>query len=683
MLSQSLSSPTARAADNIRVLSAAMVEQAKSGHPGGAMGGADFIEILFSEFLKFDPTDPFWPERDRFFLDPGHMSPMLYATLAMYGHFNMDDLKNFRQWGSPTPGHPERDLSRGIENTSGPLGQGHTFAVGAAIAERFLATRFGEWSAHKTFAYISDGGIQEEISQGAGRIAGHLGLSNLILFYDANKIQLSTTVADATSEDTAAKYRAWNWKVIEIDGNHAGQIRQALTQATAETEKPVIIIGHTLMGKGIVDKENKPFDNRPDVHGQPISAAGGCIGATIRNLGGDPQNPFAIFDDVKQYYQEIKEQKVAAAKKRKEEKRQWEKQNPELAKQLADFLTGNIPELETEKIEQPQNNSTRGASGNVLKYLQKRVPNLVVASADLSNSDKTDAFLKQTTAFRRGDFSGSFLQAGVSELTMAAIATGMALHGGIVPACATFLVFSDYMKPAIRLAALMELQVIYIFTHDAFRVGEDGPTHQPVEHEAQLRLLEQMRNHSNHRALLALRPADGDETTIAWKLALENTHSPTALILSRQNIPEIPLSEGADRKQLAALAARGAYIIRGDYDKPDLIMLGNGSEVSLLAETAQKLEADQNLKVRVVSIPSAGLFMDQPESYRQELLTAGIPLLALTAGLPAALPVAENKHTRILGMSQFGYSAPAKVLDQKFGFTVENVFAQAIDLLKK
>jgi transketolase len=645
------------------------------------MGGADFIEILFAEFLRFDPTDPYWPERDRFFLDPGHMSPMLYATLAMYGHFSMDDLKNFRQWGSPTPGHPERDLSRGIENTSGPLGQGHTFAVGAAIAERFLAARFGAWSAHKTFAFISDGGIQEEISQGAGRIAGHLGLSNLILFYDANKIQLSTPVADATSEDTAAKYRAWNWKVIEIDGNDAGQIRQALTQATAETEKPVIIIGHTLMGKGIVDKDNKPFDNRPDVHGQPISAAGGNISATVRHLGGNPENPFAIFDDVKQYYEKIKVQKVAAAKKRKEEKRQWEKQNPELAKQLADFLSGNIPELETEKIEQPQNNSTRAASGNVLKYLQKRIPNLVVASADLSNSDKTDTFLKQTTAFRRGDFSGSFLQAGVSELTMAAIANGMALHGGIVPACATFLVFSDYMKPAIRLAALMELQVIYIFTHDAFRVGEDGPTHQPVEHEAQLRLLEQMRNHSHHRALLALRPADGDETTIAWKLALENTHSPTALILSRQNIPEILLSEGADRKQLAALTARGAYIIRGDYDKPDLIMLGNGSEVSLLAETAQKLEIDQNLKVRVVSIPSTGLFMDQPESYRHELLTPGIPLLALTAGLPAALPVAENKHTRILGMSQFGYSAPAKVLDQKFGFTVENVFAQAIDLL--
>ncbi|NLO52694.1 MAG: transketolase, partial [Bacteroidales bacterium] len=419
MHSQSSSSPAARAADNIRVLSAAMVEQAKSGHPGGAMGGADFTEILFAEFLRFDPSDPYWPERDRFFLDPGHMSPMLYATLAMYGHFSMDDLKNFRQWGSPTPGHPERDLSRGIENTSGPLGQGHTFAVGAAIAERFLAARFGEWSAHKTFAYISDGGIQQEISQGAGRIAGHLGLNNLILFYDANKIQLSTPIADATSEDTAAKYRAWNWRVIEIDGNDAGQIRQALTQATAETEKPVIIIGNTLMGKGIVDKDNNPFNNRSDVHGQPISAAGGSIKVTIRNLGGDPENPFVIFDDVKQYYQKIKEQKIAAAKKRKEEKQQWEQQNPELARQLTDFLTGNIPELEAGQIEQPQNISTRAASGNVLKYLQKRVPNLVVASADLSNSDKTDAFLKQTTVFTRGDFSGSFLQAGVSELTMA------------------------------------------------------------------------------------------------------------------------------------------------------------------------------------------------------------------------------------------------------------------------
>ncbi len=305
---------TDRAADNIRILAASMVEKAKSGHPGGAMGGADYINVLYSEFMNFDPDDGTWPNRDRFFLDPGHMSPMLYATLSLIGKYSMEDLKNFRQWGSITPGHPEKDFKHGIENTSGPLGQGHTMAVGAAIAERFLVARFGEWMAHKTYAFISDGGIQEEISQGAGRIAGTLGLSNLIMFYDANNVQLSTKVDEVTHENTAMKYEAWGWNVITIDGNDASEIRKALTAAHAESERPTLIIGHTLMGKGALGADNEDFSNKVSTHGQPLSAAGASIEKTIENLGGDPEHPFTIFPEVKALYDGVIDEKRAYVK---------------------------------------------------------------------------------------------------------------------------------------------------------------------------------------------------------------------------------------------------------------------------------------------------------------------------------------------------------------------------------
>nr|WP_319571516.1 transketolase [uncultured Draconibacterium sp.] len=663
-----------KAADNVRILAAAMVEKAKSGHPGGAMGGADFVNILYSEFLNYDPSDMTWANRDRFFLDPGHMSPMLYGILSLAGFYSMEDVANFRQWGSVTPGHPEVDVERGVENTSGPLGQGHVMAVGAAIAERFLVARFGEWMAHKTYTFISDGGIQEEISQGAGRIAGHLGLSNLIMFYDSNDIQLSTETDEVTNEDTEMKYKAWGWNVVTIAGNDADAIRKALKDAQAETEKPTLIIGKTIMGKGAITEDGANFERQCSTHGQPLSGAGASFAKTIENLGGDPENPFVIFNDVKEYYEKRKAELIEAAAAKKAEQEKWEAANPELAAKLKAFFSKEVQEIDYSKIEQKAGIATRGASATVLSVFANEVENMIVSSADLSNSDKTDGFLKNTTSFKKGDFSGQFLQAGVCELTMAAIMNGMALHGGVIPACGTFFVFSDYMKPAARIAALQELPVKYIWTHDAFRVGEDGPTHQPVEQEAQIRLLEKLQNHSHKNSMLVLRPADGNETTVAWKMAMENTDTPTALILSRQGIKDVTTYETAQG------ATKGAYILQDCEGTPDVILLASGSEVSTLVAGAELLKKD-GVKSRIVSVPSEGLFRTQNAEYQKEVLPAGVIKFGLTAGLPVTLEGLVGMDGKVFGLGSFGFSAPAGVLDVKLGYTGENVYNQVKELL--
>jgi transketolase len=667
------------AADNIRILAMSMVEKSKSGHPGGAMGGADFIHILFSEFLNFDPGDPAWINRDRFFLDPGHMSPMLYSMLTLTGHFTVEELMQFRQWGSPTPGHPELDIMRGIENTSGPLGQGHTIAVGAAIAERFLASRFGELFSHKIFTFISDGGVQEEISQGAGRLAGFLGLNNLVMFYDSNDIQLSTETSAVTAEDTAMKYRSWGWDVTTIDGNDHDQIRKALGNAVKSKDKPVLIIGKTIMGKGLVDNDGKRFERKTSTHGMPVSEAGGSFEKSIINLGGDVSNPFRVFDEVRDFYKRVLESKRRQAAEWKNRKVEWAVANKELDQKLHLFYSGNVPEIDFKAIQQKEGCATRAASSVVLGVLAKKVGNMIVASADLSNSDKTDGFLKNTRAFKRGDFSGAFLQAGVAELTMAAIMNGMALHGGVITACGTFFVFSDYMKPAVRLACLMGLPVKYIWTHDAFRVGEDGPTHQPVEQEAQIRLMEHLKNHRGENSILVLRPADALETNVAWKMALENKKTPTALILSRQNIKDLP-SDTNDRFSDARKSKHGAYIVMDSPDKPDVVLVASGSEVATLVEGAALLKKD-NLNVRIVSAPSEGIFRGEHEFYRNSIIPEDIPVFGLTAGLPVTLQGLVGPKGRVWGVNSFGYSAPYKVLDEKFGFTAENVYRQVIDYL--
>ena len=660
-----------RAADNIRILAAAAVEKAKSGHPGGAMGGADFINVLYSEFLEYDPKNPKWEGRDRFFLDPGHMSPMLYSVLACAGKFSMEELAQFRQWESPTPGHPEVDVMRGIENTSGPLGQGHVYAVGAAIAAKFLKARFGEVMSQTIYAYISDGGVQEEISQGAGRLAGHLGLDNLVMFYDSNDIQLSTETSAVTSENVAQKYLAWGWKVIEINGHDADAIRLALKEAKAENSKPTLIIGKTIMGKGARKADGSSFENQCATHGMPLSECGASFDESIKNLGGDPANAFVIFEETKAPYAKRAAELEKIVAEKYAAKEAWAKANPELAAKMEFFFSGKT-NVNWDAIVQKPGQATRAASATVLGELAKQVENMVVSSADLSNSDKTDGFLKNTKAFTKGDFSGAFLQAGVAELTMACVAIGMSLHGGVIPACATFFVFSDYMKPAIRMAALMEQPVKFIWTHDAFRVGEDGPTHEPVEQEAQIRLMEKLKNHKGQNSMLVLRPADVEETTVAWRMALETTQTPTGLILSRQNIADLPAA--TSRKEEAAQAEKGGYVVNCDGN-PDVILVASGSEVSTLNEGAALLRAE-GIKVRLVSVPSEGLFRSQSAEYQESVLPKGAKIFGLTAGLPVNLEGLVGANGKVWGLESFGFSAPFKVLDEKLGFNGKNVYEQ-------
>ncbi|MDR0680428.1 MAG: transketolase [Dysgonamonadaceae bacterium] len=661
-----------RAADNIRILAASMVEKAKSGHPGGAMGGADFINVLYSEFLVYDPADLTWPGRDRFFLDPGHMSPMLYSVLALVGKFTMDDLKQFRQWGSITPGHPEVDVLRGVENTSGPLGQGHTYAVGAAVAAKFLQAKTGRTSNQKIYAYISDGGVQEEISQGAGRLAGHLGLNNLIMFYDSNDIQLSTTVNAVTSENTKMKYEAWGWNVVEINGNDAIAIRKALKDARNEKERPTLIIGKTIMGKGAVKVDGSSYERNCATHGMPLGEAGASFEESIKHLGGNPEDPFRIFPEVAELYAKRQTELRKIVDRERAEDEMWGKANPEKAAQLHSWLYEKSPKLDWTTVQQKPNQATRAASATVLGFLAQHVENMIVASADLSNSDKTDGFLKQTKAITKDDFSGAFLQAGVSELTMACVCIGMALYGGVIPACATFFVFSDYMKPAVRMAALMELPVKFIWTHDAFRVGEDGPTHEPVEQEVQIRLMEKLKNHKGRNSMLVFRPADVQETTVAWKIAMENIHTPTALILSRQNITDLPAKE--NRYEEALQVEKGGYVVECDGEA-DVILLASGSEVSTLVEGAALLRKE-GIKVRIVSIPSEGLFRNQTKEYQDSVILPGKKIFGLTAGLPVNLLGLVGCNGKIWGLETFGFSAPYKILDEKLGFTGENVYKQ-------
>lgn len=668
-----------KVADNIRILEAAMVEKAKSGHPGGSMSGTDYVNTLYSKYIVYDPDDAHWFARDRFFLDPGHMSPMLYGVLALCGKYSISDLQQLRQWGSITPGHPEVDVEHGIENGSGPLGQGHVMAVGAAIAERFIAAKFGEVVSHKTYAFISDGGIQEEISQGAGRLAGYLGLNNLIMFYDSNKVQLATMVDAVSAEDTAAKYRAWNWNVITVDGHDADQISAALDSALKEEKRPTLIIGNTIMGKGCVDADGNNFEFKCSTHGNPLSKSGASYEKTIENLGGNPENPWAIFEESKQLYANRNAELKVIVAERKAKFKAWAEANPEKAAELQSWIDGKLPEIDYKAIVHKPNIATRASSADVLTLFGEKIENMIVSSADLSNSDKTEAFLKKAgTVIAPDNYGGKFLQSGVAELTMASVMNGIALHGGLYCACGTFFVFSDYMKPAIRMSALMELPVKFVWTHDSFRVGEDGPTHQPIEQEAQIRLLEEVKNHSGKNSMLVLRPADSAETTVAWKMAMENTDTPTGLILTRQDVEDLPSASG-DRYADALQMEKGGYAVV-DCETPDVVLVGNGSDVMLLVKAAETLKAD-GVAARVVSVPSIGLFMNQSDDYRKSLIPDGVPTYGKTSGISSTLLRVVGTNGRISGLDHFGYSAPYKTLEEKFGFTVDAVVADIKDYL--
>lgn len=602
------------------------------------------------------------------------MSPMLYSALALQGKYTIDDLKTFRQWGTICPGHPERDIIHGIENTSGPLGQGHTYAVGAAIAEKFLEARLGStMMQHKIYAYISDGGVQEEISQGAGRIAGLFKLNNLIMFYDANEIQLSTECDVVMRENTRMKYESWGWNVLEINGNDPDEIRAALILANKEENRPTLIIGHTVMAKGARKEDGSSYERSVKTHGAPLG--GGAYENTVKNLGGDLNDPFVVFDDVKELYEKRNAELREIVKERHAAEEEWRKANPEKAEQMKAWFSGDAPKVDWSALVQKRDVATRVASANCLGVLAEQVPNMVCSSADLCNSDKTDGFLKKTHELAPDDFTGAFFQAGVSELTMACVCIGMYLHGGVIPACGTFFVFSDYMKPAIRMAALMRVPIKFVWSHDAFRVGEDGPTHEPVEQEAQIRLMEKLKNHKGQDSVRVFRPADADETTVCWQMANENMDTPTAMICSRQNVNSLP--EGTDYSQVR----KGAYIVKDDPNY-DVILLASGSEVSTLLAGAELLNAD-GVKTRIVSVPSEGLFRTQTKEYQESVLPKGAKIFGMTAGLPVTLQSLVGVEGMVYGLESFGFSAPYKVLDEKLGFNAENVYKQVKDYLSK
>lgn len=671
-----------KAADNIRILSAAMVQKAKSGHPGGAMGSADFMTVLFGEFLQWDPTDPYWIGRDRFYMDPGHMSALLYSLLCLTRRLETNDLANFRQLNSRTPGHPEHDLVLGIENTSGPLGMGHGIALGSAIGERFMVERFGEIVAHKTYVLISDGGVQEEIAYGVGRIAGHLKLSNIVMFYDSNEVQLSCRCEDVVSAQGArAQYEAWGWNVLDIDPYNAEECREALRKGKAETEKPTLIIGHTMMGKGVRKADGSLWEGQVSVHGQPLDGAGASTAETIRGMGGDPLNPFVVFPEVQAAFDARLEELKAIGAAWKVRKAAWDKSNPEKAKLLASYFDGKAPQIDLSLVPQKEGVATRVSSGNVLAYLAQNLGNVICSSADLSNSDNTQSFLDKTGIFKAGDFKGAFVQVGVSELTMGAISIGIALHGGLIPICATFFVFSDYMKPAMRIAALMGAPVKFLFTHDSFRVGEDGPTHQPIEHEAQIRLLEKLTRKDGTAEMLVLRPADAQETTVAWQMALENITSPTALILTRQNVATLPVMGTAGRQAEAVQARKGGYVVSDNSQgAPELTLVANGSDV-MLCHGAAELLRGKGLGVRVVTMISPRLFQLQSKEYRDAVLPVLKPILALSSGLPCVFDRVVGPLGKSIGLERFGASAPFQVLEELFGYTPVAVAAKAEEYL--
>lgn len=662
-----------------------MVEKAKSGHPGGAMGAATAITLLFAEFLRFDPKNPHWEARDRFLMDPGHMSPLLYAELVLTGRLSLDDLKNFRQFGSITSGHPELSVEHGIENSSGPLGLGQGMALGVAIAERYKVAQFGDILSHKTVALVSDGGIQEEIAYGVGRIAGHLKLSNLIFFYDANGVQLSCETKDVMDQDFKKQYESWGWRVLEVDGENVPELREAFKAAYAETERPTIIIGHTTMAKGAVGPAGESFEGKVSTHGQPLSGAGASTEETVRNLGGNAENPFEIFPEVKKAFEERLAELEKIAAEWNGRKSDWDVKNPEKSATLRSWLSGNAIRLDLKNLDQKEGVATRNSSGTVLAYLAKNYKNIICSSADLSNSDQTQKFLNETRIMAPGDFGGAFVQVGVAELTMGAIACGIALHGGLYPICATFFVFSDFMKPVIRMAALQGLPVKYVFTHDSFRVGEDGPTHQPVEHETQIRLLESLNKDDGRPQMLVLRPADPAETTVAWEMAFENTDSPTALILTRQKVGTLPCKAESSRYAEAAKCRRGAYVVEDNTPagkKPDLTFVANGSDVLLCCGAAEILRKEGK-SVRVVSMISPKLFLLQDKEYRDSIVLPWTPVFALSSGLPILFKDVVGGFGKVAGLERFGASAPASVLESKFGYEPAAVASKAKDYLSE
>ena len=651
--------------DTIRGLAMDIVQKANSGHPGAPMGMADIASVLFLKHLKYNPQDPRWPDRDRFVLSNGHASSLLYSLLHLAGYsVSMDDLKAFRQWDSITPGHPENDLTPGVETTTGPLGQGSGNAVGMALAEAMLAARFGsEIVDHYTYVFAGDGCMMEGITHEVFSLAGHLRLNKLILVYDDNRITIEGKTDLAYSDDVRRRFEGYHWNVLSIDGHNHEEIDQALTAAKKETDRPTIIIARTHIAKGSPNKQDTSGS-----HGSPLGDAE--IAATKKLLGLPEDKFFHVPDEVRSVFAERKQQLS-------NDYLQWHKRcaefrnaDPALAAQWDAAQEGSIPanlDKILPKFSPDKAMASRQASGAVLQELAKAIPSLVGGSADLAPSTNTE--LKGFDSVQAGCMTGRNLHFGIREHGMAAIMNGMALHGGFIVYGATFLVFSDYCRPAVRLSALMHLPVIYVFTHDSVFLGEDGPTHQAVEHLAALRAIPN---------LTVIRPGDAAETSQAWAAALRNRHGPTALILSRQSLPTLDRSVCAP----AAGLQQGAYTLWQNRDgAPDLIILATGSEVAPALKAAQSMEKE-SAAIRVVSFPSWELFDSQPNDLKEKILPAACAKrLVVEAGVSHGWQKYAGSAGAMVCLDRFGASAPAEVLAEKFGFTAEHIAQTARQLL--
>jgi transketolase len=645
------------AVTTIRMLAAEGVEKANSGHPGMPMGMADCAFVLWTQFLKFNPKDTVWPNRDRFILSAGHGSMLLYTMLHLTGYdVSIEDLKQFRQWGSKTPGHPEHGVTPGVETTTGPLGQGFSNGVGMALAAKIRKAQFGDDFPldHHIFAIVSDGDLMEGVSSETASIAGHLGLGNLIYLYDDNQITIEGKTDLTFSEDVQKRFEAYGWHTVRIDGHDHAQIAKAIQAGIDETERPTLILAKTHIGFGSPHKQDTS-----EVHGAPLGAEE--LLATKKALGWPLEPAFYVPDEVRDLFAKRNEELQPVYSAWQSRFAAWQKKNPDAAKRLQSLMDKTVPDnLETELIsvlpDKPA--ATRGVGGKVLNKAVKLVPAIYGGSADLSPSTKTD--IVGAASISKSDFSGRNLHFGIREHGMGSILNGMALYGGFIPYGSTFMVFADYMRPPIRLSAIMEAQVVYVFTHDSIFVGEDGPTHQPVEHLAALRTIP---------GVTVFRPADGLETAMAWAAAIRKKNGPTVLCLTRQNVPILPHAVGFDPKTIQ----KGGYVLSKESGaKPDVLLVATGSEVGVVVE-ASKLLGQAGKAVRVVSMPSLEAFRAQDDAYQASVIPPAVPVVVVEAGIAQGWHAITRAPLLFLGMSGFGASGPYQILAEKYGFTSSSV----------
>jgi len=662
--------------NTIRTLSVDAVQKANSGHPGAPMGLAPAAYVLWTKILKHNPQNPDWPDRDRFVLSGGHASMLLYSLLYLTGYdLSLDDLKNFRQWESKTPGHPESVHTPGVETTTGPLGQGFANAVGMALAEQYIATFFNRQDNkiidHYTYMFCGDGDMMEGISSEAASLAGHLGLSKLICIYDDNKISIEGSTDIAFTEDVALRFKSYNWHVIKVDdgkvddGNDIDSIKNALEESKAETKRPSMIMLRTQIAFGSPNKQGSS-----DAHGAPLGKEE--VRLTKEGFGFPVDDSFHVPKEVLDLCRECVERGETAQSHWQNKFDAYETVYPDLAEQWTHAIKGNLPsqwDLDLPEFKPADGPiATRAASGKVLNAIAEKIPLLLGGSADLAPSNKT--VIESSFDFQKNSYNGRNIRFGVREHAMGGILNGISLHGGLKPYGGTFLVFADYMRSSIRLAGLMKLPVIYVFTHDSIAVGEDGPTHQPVEQLASLRAIP---------GLTVIRPADSLETTEAWRLAVKNTEGPVALILSRQKLPTLDRTEYASADGLA----KGAYILSHSDQKPEIILIATGSEVSITLEAKKEL-LKKDIQARVVSMPSWELFEKTSQEYKDKVLLPDVTTrIAVEAGLPMGWERYATSAGKTVGIGRFGASAPGGTLLEKFGFTSENIVQKAIALLNR